>query len=65
MKKLANVRRQLRIALENENENVQTTLAALGEMFKAARVIMGWLGDCAKVLTYSSFKKMNVDNMRI
>ncbi|GLT77095.1 hypothetical protein SLA2020_487120 [Shorea laevis] len=26
------------------------TLAALGEMFQAARSIMGWLGDCAKVI---------------
>lgn len=26
------------------------TLAALGEMFEAARGIMGWLGDCAKVI---------------
>lgn len=25
------------------------TLAALGEVFEAARGIMGWLGDCAKV----------------
>lgn len=25
------------------------TLAALGEIFEAARGIMGWLGDCAKV----------------
>ena len=30
---------------------VQTTLAALGEMFEAARGIMSWLGDCAKVCT--------------
>lgn len=28
----------------------KTTLAALGEMFKAARIIMVWLGDCAKVI---------------
>jgi hypothetical protein len=28
---------------------VQTTLNALGEMFKEARCIMSWLGDCAKV----------------
>lgn len=27
----------------------QTTLTALGEMFEAARSIMSWLGDCAKV----------------
>lgn len=26
------------------------TLAALGEMFEAARGIMGWLGDCAKII---------------
>jgi hypothetical protein len=25
------------------------TLTALGEMFEAARSIMNWLGDCAKV----------------
>lgn len=25
------------------------TLAALGEIFQAARAIMSWLGDCAKV----------------
>ncbi|EOY31498.1 DNA/RNA polymerases superfamily protein isoform 3 [Theobroma cacao] len=28
----------------------QVTLAALGELFQAARNIMGWLGDCAKVI---------------
>ncbi|WOK92644.1 DNA-directed RNA polymerase 1B, mitochondrial-like [Canna indica] len=28
----------------------KTTLTALGEMFEAARKIMGWLGDCAKVI---------------
>lgn len=28
---------------------VQTTLTALGEMFEAARSIMNWLGECAKV----------------
>ena len=28
---------------------VQTTLTALGEMFEAARSIMSWLGECAKV----------------
>lgn len=28
---------------------VQVTMAALGELFQAARGIMGWLGDCAKV----------------
>ena len=27
----------------------QVTLTALGEMFEAARNIMNWLGDCAKV----------------
>jgi DNA-directed RNA polymerase len=27
----------------------KTTLDALGEMFKEARCIMTWLGDCAKV----------------
>ncbi|XP_042481261.1 DNA-directed RNA polymerase 2B, chloroplastic/mitochondrial-like isoform X2 [Macadamia integrifolia] len=28
----------------------KTTLTALGEMFQAARSIMSWLGDCAKVV---------------
>ncbi|KAB1211984.1 DNA-directed RNA polymerase 3, chloroplastic [Morella rubra] len=28
----------------------KVTLAALGEIFEAARGIMGWLGDCAKVI---------------
>ncbi|KAK6236004.1 hypothetical protein SCA6_011341 [Theobroma cacao] len=28
----------------------KVTLAALGELFQAARNIMGWLGDCAKVI---------------
>ncbi|KAJ6794908.1 DNA-directed RNA polymerase 1B, mitochondrial-like [Iris pallida] len=28
----------------------KTTLTALGEMFQAARDIMGWLGDCAKII---------------
>ncbi|KVI05303.1 DNA-directed RNA polymerase, helix hairpin domain-containing protein [Cynara cardunculus var. scolymus] len=28
----------------------KTTLTALGEMFEAARSIMSWLGDCAKVV---------------
>ncbi|XVF43309.1 hypothetical protein PTKIN_Ptkin02bG0030000 [Pterospermum kingtungense] len=28
----------------------RTTLTALGEMFQAARSIMGWLGECAKVI---------------
>ncbi|KAJ8492833.1 hypothetical protein OPV22_014554 [Ensete ventricosum] len=28
----------------------KTTLTALGEMFEAARKIMTWLGDCAKVI---------------
>ncbi|KAI5079887.1 hypothetical protein GOP47_0005366 [Adiantum capillus-veneris] len=28
----------------------KTTLEALGEMFTAARIIMGWLGDCAKIV---------------
>ncbi|GFP95301.1 DNA-directed RNA polymerase 1b mitochondrial [Phtheirospermum japonicum] len=29
----------------------KTTLTALGEMFEAARSIMGWLGDCAKIIS--------------
>ncbi|KAF9615594.1 hypothetical protein IFM89_024683 [Coptis chinensis] len=28
----------------------KVTLTALGEMFQAARSIMGWLGDCAKII---------------
>ncbi|GER46969.1 DNA-directed RNA polymerase [Striga asiatica] len=28
----------------------QVTLAALEELFQAARAIMGWLGDCAKII---------------
>lgn len=28
----------------------KTTLTALGEMFEAARSIMNWLGDCAKII---------------
>ncbi|KAL3654335.1 DNA-directed RNA polymerase 1, mitochondrial [Castilleja foliolosa] len=28
----------------------KTTLTALGEMFESARSIMGWLGDCAKII---------------
>ncbi|XP_052199386.1 DNA-directed RNA polymerase 3B, chloroplastic [Diospyros lotus] len=28
----------------------KVTMAALGELFEAARSIMGWLGDCAKVI---------------
>ncbi|KAI4389287.1 hypothetical protein MLD38_001528 [Melastoma candidum] len=28
----------------------KVTLAALGEMFEAARSIMSWLGDCAKII---------------
>ncbi|XP_010261422.1 PREDICTED: DNA-directed RNA polymerase 2B, chloroplastic/mitochondrial-like isoform X2 [Nelumbo nucifera] len=28
----------------------KTTITALGEMFKAARSIMSWLGDCAKII---------------
>lgn len=28
----------------------KVTLTALGEMFQAARGIMGWLGDCAKII---------------
>lgn len=31
----------------------QTTLTALGEMFEAARSIMSWLGECAKVCSSS------------
>lgn len=29
--------------------HIQITLTALGEMFEAARSIMNWLGECAKV----------------
>ncbi|KAJ9554140.1 hypothetical protein OSB04_018185 [Centaurea solstitialis] len=46
-----------RCAIENDAElfaascyAAKTTLTALGEMFEAARSIMSWLGDCAKVI---------------
>ncbi|KAJ4978990.1 hypothetical protein NE237_009770 [Protea cynaroides] len=46
-----------RNAISDENElfgaacyAAKTTLTALGEMFQAARSIMSWLGDCAKVI---------------
>lgn len=29
----------------------KVTLTALGELFQAARAIMGWLGDCAKIIS--------------
>ncbi|GMN63565.1 hypothetical protein TIFTF001_032733 [Ficus carica] len=29
----------------------KVTLASLGEIFQAARAVMNWLGDCAKVIT--------------
>ncbi|KHN17513.1 DNA-directed RNA polymerase 3B, chloroplastic-like isoform X1 [Glycine soja] len=32
----------------------RVTLTALGEIFGAARVIMGWLGDCAKVIAFEN-----------
>ncbi|XP_057428848.1 DNA-directed RNA polymerase 3B, chloroplastic isoform X2 [Lotus japonicus] len=32
----------------------KVTLAALGEVFEAARGIMSWLGDCAKVIAYEN-----------
>ncbi|KAL7243170.1 hypothetical protein ACSBR1_015565 [Camellia fascicularis] len=45
-----------RCAIEDDDElfaascyAAKTTLTALGEMFEAARSIMSWLGDCAKV----------------
>ncbi|GFZ21106.1 male gametophyte defective 3 [Actinidia rufa] len=46
-----------RCAIEDDTElfaascyAAKTTLIALGEMFEAARSIMNWLGDCAKVI---------------
>jgi DNA-directed RNA polymerase len=30
--------------------SAKVTLAALGEIFEAARAIMSWLGDCAKII---------------
>ncbi|KAL1370451.1 hypothetical protein HN51_000714 [Arachis hypogaea] len=46
-----------RCAIEEDSElfaaacyAAKTTLTALEEMFEAARSIMGWLGDCAKVI---------------
>ncbi|CAL5411706.1 unnamed protein product [Camellia sinensis] len=48
-----------RCAIEDDDElfaascyAAKTTLTALGEMFEAARSIMSWLGDCAKVLVW-------------
>ncbi|KAE9451123.1 hypothetical protein C3L33_16977, partial [Rhododendron williamsianum] len=40
----------------------KTTLIALGEMFEAARSIMSWLGDCAKVsrTEFASFIKTSL-----
>ncbi|KAG5042783.1 hypothetical protein JHK87_006698 [Glycine soja] len=32
----------------------KVTLTALGEIFGVARVIMGWLGDCAKVIAFEN-----------
>lgn len=46
-----------RNAIADDNESfaascyaAKTTMTALGEMFEAARSIMSWLGDCAKVI---------------
>ncbi|CAL5399179.1 unnamed protein product [Camellia sinensis] len=46
-----------RCAIEDDDElfaascyAAKTTLTALGEMFEAARSIMSWLGDCAKII---------------
>ncbi|GLT66444.1 hypothetical protein SLA2020_388090 [Shorea laevis] len=46
-----------RCAIADDNElfaascyAAKTTMTALGEMFEAARSIMSWLGDCAKVI---------------
>ncbi|GAB4840181.1 DNA-directed RNA polymerase 1B, mitochondrial [Ancistrocladus abbreviatus] len=46
-----------RCAIEDDNElfaaacyAAKTTLTALGEMFEAARSIMSWLGECAKII---------------
>lgn len=36
------------------------TLAALGEVFEAARGIMSWLGDCAKVSYVACWRPNNV-----
>ncbi|KAH7840574.1 hypothetical protein Vadar_018774 [Vaccinium darrowii] len=53
------IRRRLkeRCAIEDDAElfaascyAAKTTLIALGEMFEAARSIMSWLGDCAKII---------------
>jgi len=54
------IRRRLkeRCAIEDDSElfaascyAAKTTLIALGEMFEAARSIMSWLGDCAKIIS--------------
>ncbi|XP_010526301.1 PREDICTED: DNA-directed RNA polymerase 3, chloroplastic [Tarenaya hassleriana] len=34
--------------------SAKVTLAALGEIFEAARAIMSWLGDCAKIIASSN-----------
>ncbi|CAL5374785.1 unnamed protein product [Camellia sinensis] len=31
-------------------KDFKVTMSALGEIFEAARAIMGWLGDCAKII---------------
>lgn len=37
---------------------IQVTLDALGEMFQAARSIMKWLADCAKVFLFLLYRAM-------
>ncbi|OEL29363.1 DNA-directed RNA polymerase 2B, chloroplastic/mitochondrial [Dichanthelium oligosanthes] len=38
----------------------KVTLTALGEMFQAARSIMNWLGDCAKVQAIASYLSFDI-----
>lgn len=43
----------------------QVTLTALGELFQAARAIMGWLGDCAKVCPRLQTDLYNVEILTV
>ncbi|CAL5328283.1 unnamed protein product [Camellia sinensis] len=45
-------REQIKRRLEEKGQitDDEVTMSALGEIFEAARAIMGWLGDCAKII---------------
>ena len=45
------------------NSTYQVTLTALEEMFQAARGIMTWLGDCAKVCCFIFLVVSYLDDM--